>query len=184
MTARSAHDDLFAAITGKQSAADRMWVAYEHIEKATELLDRHDLGFAFPVKGMLLKHYRAEPLEPWWKEVVEHYNQWLIELYRSREASHPRGRGLLFYYAKRSEYNFFYVTAVEALRNAAIAREKGDNEKALAEIEKAIEAVNDAMEAVGFVAHDQSDRGLVAILKAYAYDPLVEEYERMLDASE
>ena len=184
VTTRSAHDDLFAAITGKQSAADRMWMAYEHIEKATELLDRHDLGFAFPVKGMLMKHYRAEPLEPWWKEVVNHYKEWMTELYRSHAASHPRGRGLLFYYAKRSEYNFFYVTAVETLRNAAIAREHGDNEQALTEIEKAVEAVNDAMEAVGFVAHDQSDRGLVAILKAYAYAPLVEEYERMLDASE
>ncbi len=184
VTARSAHDDLFATITGKQSAADRMWMAYEHIEKATELLDRHDLGFAFPVKGMLMKHYRAEPLEPWWTEVVTHYTEWMTELYRSREASHPRGRGLLFYYAKRSEYNFFYVTAVEALRNAAIAREKGDAEEALTQMEKAVEAVNDAMEAVGFVAQDQSDRGLVAILKAYAYAPLVEEYERMLDASE
>ena len=31
------------------------------------------------------------------------------------------------------------------------------------------------------VARDQSDRGLIAVLNAYAYQPLKREYERLVD---
>ncbi len=184
VTARSSHDDLFVTITGKQAAADRIWLGFEHLEKATELIDRRDLGFAFPVPGLLMKHYRAEPLPSWWKEAAEHYNQWLIEIYRAHEATSPRARRFIFYYAKRSEFVGHYLNAVEAVRKAAISREKGDAEEALAQLEKAVEAIHEAMEAIAFVARGQSDRGLIAVLNEYAYRPLTAEYERMLEAGD
>ena len=184
VTARSSHQDLFATITEREAAADRLWLGFGHIEKATELIDHNDLGFAFPFRGLLMKHYRTDPLPSWWKEASDHYNKWQIEIYRSYVTTHPRARGLIFYYAKRSECMVHYFSAVEAVRKAAIAQEKGDSEEALAQLEKAVEAVHEAMDAVGFVARDQSDRGLIAVLNAYAYRPLVAEYERLLEASE
>ena len=184
VTARSSHDDLFVTITGKQAAADRIWLGFEHMEKATELIDRYDLGFAFPVQGLLMKHYRAGPIPSWWKEAAEHYNQWLIEIYRAHEATPPRARRLIFYYAKRSEFVVHYLNAVEAVRKAAIEHEKGDAEETLTQLEKAVEAIHEAMEAIAFVARDQSDRGLIAVLNEYAYRPLTAEYERMLEAGE
>ncbi len=90
MTARRAHDELFVALTGKQSAADRLWLAFGHMEKATELIDANDLGFAFPVEGMLMKHYRAEPIPDWWNQLNAHYTEVSNEFYRAFSACDPR----------------------------------------------------------------------------------------------
>ena len=112
-------DDLFATICGKPAVSDRLWRGFGHIEAATNLIDENDLGFAFPVEGMLMRHYRAEPIPAWWEKVTEHYTQAMIELYRSHDATHPRGRRTLFYYAKRSEYVLEYLGCVKALREAS-----------------------------------------------------------------
>ena len=181
VTARSAHDDLFTTITGKQSVSDRIWLALGHIETATELIDQHDLGFAFPVQGMFMKHYQAEPVPKWWEDVNESYTQAMIELYRSHDAAEPRSRRLLFYWAKRSEYVLEYLAAVKAVREAAVANQAGDEEKAMEQFETAIEQLYNAIDTLGDVARDQSDRGLIAVLNTYAYQPLLKEYEKMTD---
>jgi len=184
VTARSAHDDLFATISGKPAVSDRLWRAFGHIEDATNLIDEKDLGFAFPVEGMLMKHYRAEPLPEWWETLTEHYTQAMIELYRSHDATHPRGRKTLFYYAKRSEYVLEYLGAVKALREAAIAKQEGETELAIEKFEAAIESLYNAMDTLSDVARDPSDRGLIAVLATHAYRPLVAEYEKVLDEAD
>ena len=40
------------------------------------------------------------------------------------------------------------------------------------------------MDILSDVAHDQSDRALIALLDAYAYRPLLEEQERLSEAAE
>jgi len=184
VTVRSAHDDLFVAITGKQSAADRLWLCFGHIEAATELIDENDLGFAFPVKGMLMRHYRSDPAPEWWAAAIEHYTQAMIELYRSHDAVEPRARPLLYYYAKRSEYVLDYFNSVKSLRESAIAGKQGQGEQAIEHIEQAVESMYNAIDTLGDIARDQSDRGLIAVLNAYGYRPLLAEYERMLDAED
>ncbi len=177
VTARSAHDDLFTAITGKQSASDRLWLAMGHIEAATELVDKHQLGFCFPVKGMFMKHHQAAPVPEWWEEINEQYTAAMIELYRSHDASDPRCRRLLFYWAKRSEYVLEYLGAVQAVREAAIARDKGENELALEKYESAMEQLYNSIDTLSDVVQDQGDRGLIATLIKFAYEPLLEELE-------
>ena len=184
VTPRSAHDDLWITITDNPSAVERLWKGFEHLEAATDLIDRHDLGFAFPFKGMMMKHYRAEPVPEWWKEASEHYSQWMIELYRANGAVAPRARKTLFYYAKRGEFNLFYLGAVEALRNAAIAKSNGETEKTIEELEKSVESLYNALTTIADVAQGPSDRGLIAVLAEYAYRPLLSEYERMLDVAD
>jgi hypothetical protein len=184
VTARSAHDELFSAITGKQAAADRLWLALGHIEKATELIDKHQLGFCFPVKGMLMKHHQATPAPEWWDEVNESYTQAMLELYRSHDASDPRCRKLLFYWAKRSEYVLEYLGAVKAVREAALLREKGDVEGASEQYGMAIEQLYNSIDTLSDVVRDQGDRGLIATLIKFAYQPLlaeVEEFESKQD---
>ena len=181
VTPRSAHDDLFATITEKQSIADRLWLGFEHIEKATNLVDENQLGFSFPVPGMLLKHYRDEPAPEWWDKVIEHYTQAMIEFYRSNGPAAAKSHQRLFYYAKRSEYVLDYWNCVKAVRAAAIAKGKGDMDGAIEQLETAIEALYNAIDTLGDVAEDQSDRGLIAVLNAYAYRPLLAEYEKLLD---
>lgn len=184
VTARSAHDDLFVTLTGKPAAADRLWLAFEHIEAAAELIGKHAPRFAFPTDGMLLQHARAEPLPDWWPAVLEHYSQAMIEFYRSRGAAHPRTRPFLYYYAKRSEYVLSYLNCIQAVRESALARQKGDMEAAIGKLETAIEALHDAINIVGDVVETPDDLGLMAVLTAHAFRPLMAEYERQLEAAE
>lgn len=184
VTPRSDHDDLFVGITGNPAATERLWKAWGHLEAATELIDKHQLGFAFPVEGMMMKHYRPQPSPAWSKEVMDHYTQYMIELYRANGAVDPRARKRLFYYAKRSEFVIYYLTAVEALRSAAVARKENQPDKAIEELEKAVESLYDTLTTLGDIAEDQSDRGLIAVLSNHAYRPLLAEFERMIEAAE
>ena len=185
VTPRSSHDDLFVALTGKASASDRLWLAFEHIEAATNLLDQHAIGFGFPVSGMMMKHYRPQPDPDWWKEVVDHYSEAMIEFYRAGSANpHPRSEKLLFYYGKRSEYVLEYLGAIQALREAAVAKKKGDTEATIEKLEAAVEQLYNSIDTLSDVVRDQSDRGLIATLANFAFRPLMAEYEKVLDESE
>lgn len=174
--------ELFTTTTGKPSAADRLWLAFEHLEKATNLIDEHDLGFAFPVPGMMMKHVSADPAPEWWAEAAKHYGDYSNELYRAHGASEPPARKLLFYYAKRSEYVLDYLAAVQAVREYGIAQGAGDNDMAIEKLEAAIQSTYNCINTLADVAQDQSDRGLIAVLNAYAYRPLLAEYERVSEA--
>lgn len=182
VTARSAHDQLFVALCDKQSVADRLWLAFGHIEKATELIDKHNIGFGFPVRGMFMKHYRAAESPKWLEQATEQYTQAMIELYRSHDNAAPRARPRLFYYAKRGEYVLEYLGAVKAVREAAVAKKKGDAEKTLEHLETALESLYNAIDTLSDVVQNPSDLGLVAVLAEHAYRPLKKEYEKRADA--
>ena len=47
-----------------------------------------------------------------------------------------------------------------------------------------MEQTYNAINTVADVALDQSDRGLVAVLNAYAYQPLLAEYEKLTEEAE
>jgi hypothetical protein len=135
---------------------------------------------------MLLKHNRPGTPAKWFDEVNDHYTQWMIELYRVQGAEIHRngGKQLLFYYAKRSEFNVAYLGAVKALRAAATARQANDNDAAIEQLENAMDQLHTAMTSIADVAQDQSDRGLVATLANFAYRPLVAEYEKLLEETD
>jgi hypothetical protein len=179
LTAKDAVTELWTTATGNRSAAERLWLAWEHLENATSLIDKNDLGFTFPVPGMLMKHYNSEPVPEWWKKAYDAYTEYLTELYRAHGAINGDAFPVLFYYAKRSEYALAYFEAVTAVRESAIASKAGDSEKAIEQMEKAVESIYSGITAVADVATDQSDRGLVAILNEYAYRPLMAEFEKL-----
>ncbi|MEO2031131.1 MAG: hypothetical protein ABGZ35_03495 [Planctomycetaceae bacterium] len=179
LTGEQAVRELWTTATGNKAAADRLWKAWEHLEAATDLIDRHALGFTFPVPGMMMKHYNAEPIPAWWEEVNNEYTQYMIELYRAHGAIDGDATPILFYYAKRGEYVLEYLAAVKAVKEAAIARQEGDIDKALEHLETALEQTYNCINTLSDVARDQSDRGVIAILNAYAYRPLLAEYEKL-----
>ena len=182
VTARSAHDDLFLTITGKQSVADRLWLAFGHIESAAALTASNAPDFAAPQPEMLMKHYTNEPLPAWWTEQTNHYTKAMSELYRSRDNAGPRSQPLLYYYAKRSEFVLEYLAAVKAVKEAALAQSTGDTEAAATKLEAAVESMYNAIDTLGDVALDPSDRGLIAVLNAYAYRPLMTASEKALSS--
>ena len=173
--------ELFTSITGNPSSAERLWIGWEHLEAATNLIDEQALGFAFPVPGMLMKHYTSDPAPEWWAEATEHYTAHMIELYRARGNVDLRAKDILFYYAKRGEYVLEYLAAVQAVREAGIAKAAGDNEAALEHLETALTSTYNCINTLADIARDQSDRGLIAILNAYAYRPLLAEFEKLAE---
>jgi len=181
LTPRAAHNELWTTTTGNGAAAERLWIGWQHLETATNLIDSHDLGFAFPVDGMLMRHYVPEPIPDWWQEATDAYTEFMIELYRSQGAINGGAAPLLFYYAKRGEYVLEYLAAVKAVREAAIANEAGDAETAIEHLEQALEQTFNCINTLADVAQDQSDRGLIAMLNQYAYRPLLAEYEKLAE---
>ncbi|MDA1211317.1 MAG: hypothetical protein O2955_02310 [Planctomycetota bacterium] len=183
-TARSAHDEFFLALTEQQSSTDRLWMAFEKLEEATEIIDENDIGFAFPVPSLLMKHYQSDPVPEWWGTALNVYVEFLTELYRGGSNTAPHGYNYIFYYSKRSEFPLEYLTAVQAVREAAIAKKEGNIETAQEKIALAIESIFNCMDILSDIGHDQSDRAIIAILDAYAFRPLLEEQERLDEAAE
>ncbi|MGE3316722.1 MAG: hypothetical protein AB7O26_16515 [Planctomycetaceae bacterium] len=179
ITARDAHNELFTATTGKQSVSDRLWQAFSEMEKATELIEKNDPGFAYPSPDMITRHMKAEPAPSWWMDVTAHYVNASGEFYRAHDAADPRSRKLLFYFAKRSEYVLEYLAAVDAARASAIAKKAGKLDEAAEKLDSAVEQMYNALDTLSDIARDQSDRALIAVLAEYAYRPLVKEVEKL-----
>ena len=184
LSADSSFRELWTSATGNTAAAERLWIAWQHLEKATSQIDEKNLGFAFPVPGLLMKHYRPDPVPEWWQEVTDAYTQYMIELYRAHGSISGDARDMLFYYAKRGEYALEYLAAVKAVREAAIAKQKGDLEAALEHLETALESTYNCINTLSDVARDQSDRGVIAVLNKFAYRPLLVEYEKVAAAAD
>lgn len=179
MTPRQAHDALWADTTGNMAASERLWTAWEHLEKATTLISQNAPGFADPGPGMLMKHYVAEPIPEWWAEVSTHYTQYMIELYRSHGAIDGDAKHMLFYSAKRGEFVLEYLAAVKAVREAALARKGGDDDQALEHLGAAVETTYNCINTLSDVARNQSDRAAIAALNKYAFQPLLEALENL-----
>jgi hypothetical protein len=174
------HKDLWATTTGNESAADRLWIGRQHLEKASSLILANDPDLVKLGPGMLIKrHYVAEPIPEWWQEATDAYTQYMIELYRAQGAVDGGAKPVLFYYAKRGEFVLEYLGAVKAVREAALAKKTGDNEMALEHLELALESTYNCINTLSDVARNQGDRGLIAVLNADAFRPLVAELERL-----
>jgi len=174
------HKDLWATTTGNESASDRLWIGRQHLEKASLLILANDPDLVKLGPGMLMKrHYIAEPIPDWWQEATDAYTQYMIELYRAQGAVDGGAKPVLFYYAKRGEFVLEYLGAVKAVREAALAKKAGDTEQAIEHLELALESTYNCINTLSDVATNQGDRGLIAVLNAYAYRPLVAELERL-----
>lgn len=172
-TAKSAHEDLFSAICGEGVTA-RLELGFRKIEEATTLTDDNDFGFSLPVPDVVMKHYNSKDAPPeWWKKAKGLYAGAMDEMYRAKQRSTGAGADpILLYHAKRCEFAVHYLNCVEAVRLAGQAKAVGDAEKQIEELEKATEAIYNALNALGEVARDSSDRGVIAALNEHGYRPL------------
>lgn len=177
LTPRAAYEELLAPLGGRD-VADRLIRAYGMIERATELTDQHDIGFAFPVPGMVMKHYQSkEPPPAWWKEAKDLYAGAMEEMYRANQRAKEAGLTFTRYNAKRLEFAFHYLSSIEAVRLAGIAKSKGQSDAVIEQLEKAVESMYNALDALREVARDSCDLGVIAVLNEYGYRPLKRELE-------
>ena len=177
VTPESSTVDLIAAMCG-EGVAERIEIGFDMIEQATELIDKNELGFAFPVPGMLMKHYhRGTAPAEWWDEARNLYAGAMIEMYRGKDRAELPGRPMLLYLAKRLEFAFEYLNCVEALAKAGAAKRAGETDEVVTQLETATESIYNAINALGEVARDNCDRGLIAVLNEYGYRPILKEFE-------
>lgn len=172
MTPKGAYDDLFTTICG-EGVIERLTQGLEMIEEATALTDANDFGFSLPTPNVVMKQYTAEAVPEWWKKAKTLYAGAMNEMYRAKQRSTGTHTDpLLLYHAKRCEFAIHYLSCVEAVRLAGQAKAKSDADKQIEELEKATEAIYNALNALGEVARDNSDRGVIAALNEYGYRPL------------
>ena len=185
VTPDAAYEDLVRPNCG-EGVAERLILGWDQIEKATDVIDEHDIGFAFPVPSMVMKHYAAtEPPPEWWQTASDHYLNAMNEMYRARDRAEPAGRTLLYRLARRYEFGLEYMTAMQAVRTAGAAKAKGDAETQLANLEAAAESLYNGMSALASVAaEDSSYRGIIAVTTEYGFRPLQKEIERLQDEAD
>ncbi|HEY2251954.1 MAG TPA: alpha-glucuronidase family glycosyl hydrolase [Planctomycetaceae bacterium] len=177
ITPRQAIDELLTPVLG-EGTAERTFKAFDLVEQATNLIDEHDMGFSFPILNVVMKHYAsAEPVPEWWGQVKERYLQAMEEMYRVNTRARDGGRPFSLYFARRFEFAAEYMSCIEAVRKAGIAKAKGDRETQTAELEKAVESLHTSLNALSAVARSNSDRGIIAVLNEYGYRPLKRELE-------
>lgn len=168
-------NEVITTIAG-EGVADRLRKGFEMVDKAAQLITKHDRTFAVPGATIVTQH--AQPTEPapkWWAEVRELYTEAMNEMYRGNTRAREGGRGFILYNARRFEFGLTYISSLESVRQASVAKSKGDIEGQVASLEGAVEGMYNALGAFSEVARDQSDRGLIAVLNEFAYRPLAEQ---------
>lgn len=169
--------DLVTPICG-EGVSDRVLKAFGLAEEATKLILAGDRTLGMPVPDVVMKHYASsDPPPEWWGKARDNYLNAMNEMYRANTRAREGGRSYTLYFARRFEFAFEYMNCLEAVRKASIAKSKGDKETQIAELEKAVESMNGALNAMAAVARSQSDRGIIAVLNEYGYRPLVKELE-------
>lgn len=165
--------DILTSVCGAE-VDTRVQQAFDQCDRAAVLVNRHDDQLGALQPKMLLRHYDSdEPPPGWWNDARTHYLNAMNEMYRANTRAREGGRAFTLYYARRFEFGYEYMNTIEAIRKAGIAKRKGDNDTQIAELEKAIDSVTNACNAMAAVARSQSDRGVIAVMNEYGYRPLL-----------
>lgn len=148
----------------------RVWKAVELAQSATIALSERGADLSSPKLEAIIG--KADPPPAAWNTARDGFLNAMNEMYRANTRAREGGRAYTLYLARRFEFAFEYLNYAEAVRKSAIAERANDRETQIAEIEKAIESLNNALNAMAAVARSNSDRGLIAVLNEYGYRPL------------
>lgn len=178
MTPARAVKELVNPICGEGVGA-RIAIGFDHLAKAGALVNRHDPTIATPRRDVIMRHYlSAEAVPPWWGEAKTGFIMAMNEMYRANTRARGGARAFSLYLAKRFEFALHYFTCIESLRAAGIARAAKDQAAQLEGLDKAVEAMHNAMSALADVDRNNGDRGVIALFNEYGFRPLVRELEK------
>ncbi|MGV3660456.1 MAG: PQQ-binding-like beta-propeller repeat protein [Prosthecobacter sp.] len=151
-----------------EGVAERMWLGFQAIDKAAKLIAQNDPQLGVPAPDMLTRHLNSkESLPAWLTEVKTLYTTAMSEMYRANTRAREGSRSYTLYNAKRLEFTFHFISAVEALYKAHDAAASAQS------IEAAMESIYNALSSWSDVASDSSDRGGIALLNEHGYKVLV-----------
>lgn len=159
--------DLVTPMCG-EGVAERLWLGFQEIDKAARLIAQNDPTLGIPAPRMLLRHLDASgPVPEWLTQAKTHCLNAMSEMYRANTRAREGSRSFTLYNAKRMEFAFHFMSAVEALHKAH------DPTLRDASLEAAMDSLYNALNSWSDVARDSSDRGAIALLNEHAYRPLV-----------
>lgn len=177
-TPAAVYQDQWRSICGA-GCVTPMLAALAEIEKATVQLERHGLGFAFPVKGMMMKHWTPKAIEKAILDVRATYNSALDAIKSARAGTPPARRAELDYWIGRLGYGMRYIDSARLLRESALADSQGRKTGALRLARESLAQAVRGIEAYAKVAKDQSDRGAIAMMGELVYRPLARKVEEL-----
>lgn len=178
---KAAYEDLINAYFG-EGVAERLIRGFEKVEEATNLLDANAPQLVRIAPTMALDFYQGEVVKDvpaWLTKAKDLYTQATDEMYRANQRARKVAHEPIFYHAKRYEFALSYLSSLESLRLAALARQKKTTDEQLKHLESAAETLFNGLSALGEVAWDASNLGALAALNAYAYKPVKAELERV-----
>jgi len=183
-TAKQALRDMVKSTCGEDLVAP-IEKGLNLIEQATTTIDENDIGFSFPVPGVVMRHYGVDGEPPeWWGQARDHYLNAMNEFYRANTRARAGGRSFTLYLARRAEFGFEYMNCVEAVRKAGMASRRKDVEEQKKQLQAAVDSMYSGLNALAAVTRSNSDRGIIAVLNEYGYRPLVKELEEAENASD
>ena len=166
-TDEKALSDLVTPMCG-EGVAERMWLGFQAIDKASQLIAQHDPKLGVPAPDMLLRHLNSKKSLPdWLTEVKAFYATAMNEMYRANTRAREGSRSFTLYNAKRLEFTFHLISSIEALYKSHDATTRAES------LEVAMDSIYNALNSWSDVARDSSDRGAIALLNEYGYRPLV-----------
>lgn len=171
ITPEQTNREMFLAICGADCVEYAM-EALTALERATTTLELNGLGFAFPVPGMLMKHWEGPPPPAEVLSIRKDYAYALEQLGKAIQTSPPPRRADLQYLAGRLKFGIGYLDAVESIADAGVEEAAGHRASARRHAQRAQTALRRAITAYARVAKDQSDRGAIATLNEFAWRPL------------
>jgi len=174
--------ELLTPVCGEEVSV-RVEKGFGEVYAAQEKIEANDENLDILDPQVLLRHFESdEPPPAWWSEVRTNYLNAMNEMYRANTRAREGGRQFTLWYARRFEFAMEYMNVVEALRKAGIAKRKGNKDEQIAELEKALDSLTAACNAMAAVARSQSDRGIIAVMNEYGYRPVTKLLEEA-DAS-
>jgi outer membrane protein assembly factor BamB len=158
--------DLVTPMCG-EGVAERMWLGFQAIDKAAQLIAKNDPKLGVPAPDMLLRHLNAQGGVPeWLTEVKTLYTTAMNEMYRANTRAREGSRSFTLYNAKRLEFTFHFISAIESLYKSHDPATRSES------LEAAMESVYNSLNSYSDVARDSSDRGAIALLNEHGYRAL------------
>jgi outer membrane protein assembly factor BamB len=152
-----------------EGVAERMWLGFQEIAKANELIAKHDPRLGIPAPDMLTRHLNSKEAQPeWLTQVKTHYLNAMNEMYRANTRAREGSRSLTLYHAKKLEFTFHFINCIESLYKAHEPTTRSES------LVAAVESIYNALNSYADAARDSGDRGAIALLNEHGYRVLAE----------
>jgi hypothetical protein len=152
-----------------EGVAECMWLGFQEIAKANELIAKHDPRLGIPAPDMLTRHLNSkEALPEWLTQVKTHYLNAMNEMYRANTRAREGSRSLTLYHAKKLEFTFHFINCIESLYKAHEPTTRSES------LVAAVESIYNALNSYADAARDSGDRGAIALLNEHGYRVLAE----------